>query len=438
MRIPPLTVPNNETSYLCSRRVARAWSGGWLPACWGLSGPPLLLRTCACSGTPGWAALPCAAAMLRPGRLRAQPEACAAHPATAGLLRVAAALPRSQTRCRFKLPDDQKYHVTAYQALINSSTVETGQLPGPAVAALTSALQHAPRAAPAAALRCPSALPAARTLPSAPACANILLTPARAPAPAAPPPQVHHMIIHACTQPQTDLGTTFDCMTMPVDCSVYYMLWAPGAGLFETPPLAAYPIGKGTVTYVALQVGLLRWRGQCETACTAGRCLGAGSPTSASAPLPSRAAAPSSAFSRAACSPPSPPLPSPSPPGALHQPQGPHWRAGQLWLPPVLHATAEAVRPGGAGAGHGPLQHPSPAALLLYRRLYLPRWVLAGPRAAPLLGRLSQGCPAAACSPHLPSCLSACLAAQALAPSASPVPSPSWPASTMRTRSARA
>lgn len=97
---------------------------------------------------------------------------------------------------KFKLPDDRKYHVTRYDALVNNSLV-------------------------------------------------------------------HHMIAHACTRPQEDLGTTFSCLSMPPDCAIYYFLWAPGQDTFEVPAEAAFPIGKGGVTWVALQVGA--WARACHS-----------------------------------------------------------------------------------------------------------------------------------------------------------------------------
>jgi len=77
---------------------------------------------------------------------------------------------------------------------------------------------------------------------------------------------VHHMSIYSCNHPSTHKLIPYvgqpghDCTeeaNMPEEfshCFIPYMLWAAGAGEFNLPPEAGFPLGVHETTYLLIQI----------------------------------------------------------------------------------------------------------------------------------------------------------------------------------------
>ncbi|PNH09876.1 DBH-like monooxygenase protein 2 [Tetrabaena socialis] len=79
---------------------------------------------------------------------------------------------------------------------------------------------------------------------------------------------VHHFVAWACaSKPKTALGVPYGCLR-DVECTEFYMEWAPGSGTIVSPPEAAQAFGNGSKVYIALQMhytNLERLQGQTDS-----------------------------------------------------------------------------------------------------------------------------------------------------------------------------
>jgi len=65
-------------------------------------------------------------------------------------------------------------------------------------------------------------------------------------------PYVHHMVVHLCVNPSSDIP--FSCPSMPTQCAGILYAWGKGGGPFVLPPITGVEIGSVGRTYVAMQI----------------------------------------------------------------------------------------------------------------------------------------------------------------------------------------